>query len=223
MIKTDKLPGRKRNRPLKDYSGERFGRLTALRLVERRDNNDHIWLFRCDCGAEVDRGIRLVKSGHTSSCGCLFREMVVERNTSHGLSGTKTYRVWKNMRARCSTPTDSDYADYGGRGIKVCDEWEDYPAFLADMGECPEGMSLDRVDVNKGYSADNCRWATAKQQARNKRSNHFISAFGETRTLAEWAEKYGLESSLIRYRIKAGWPTEDAVKRKPGGGPLPRE
>lgn len=217
-MQTEKLPGRKRNRPLKDYTGERFGRLTAVKLQERKSDNNHLWLFRCDCGVEIARGIRLVKSGRTSSCGCLFRETMAERNTTHGKSQTRTYRVWKNMRARCQTPSDSDYADYGGRGISVCSRWQGYQEFLDDMGECPDGMSIDRIDVNKGYEPGNCRWADAQTQARNKRSNRNITAGGVTKTITEWAQELGVSHRLIAYRIGAGWPPERAVSEKPGGG-----
>jgi hypothetical protein len=220
MIQTKKLPGRKRNRPLKDYTGQRFGRLVATGLRERRNDNDHIWSFRCDCGVEVDRKIRLVRSGRTSSCGCVFREKMAARNTKHGQSGTKTYRVWKNMRARCGSETDSDYHLYGGRGIKVCERWQDYLAFVEDMGECPPGKSLDRVDVNAGYSPDNCRWATAKEQAGNKRTTRRVEALGQTKIITEWARELGVSHRLIDYRLKAGWPADEAVTRKPGGGHL---
>lgn len=214
VIKSEKLPGMLRNRPMKDLSGERFGRLVAVSLVERDKDRNHKWLFRCDCGAEKVIRVNLVKQGRTSSCGCLFQEMMVERNTKHGLSrgNPKEYRSWKDMRARCKNPNDSDFANYGGRGIKVCPEWEDFAAFLSDMGSRPDGFTLDRIDVNGDYSADNCRWASAPTQARNKRNNNNIKIGGITKTLTEWCREYGIERSKVRYRLAHGWSVEEAFK-----------
>lgn len=218
MIITEKIPSRKRNRPLKDYAGQKFGKLTALSLVERTADNNHLWRFLCDCGNQKDARIKNVKSGHTTSCGCAFRAMLVERNTTHGMSRrlSQTYRSWKDMRSRCMNVCDSDYADYGGRGIRVCDQWADFAVFVADVGERPKGKTLDRIDVNGNYEPGNCRWATAKQQANNKRSNHVIEFNGETKTLAQWCEKFAVEPSKVRYRIKAGWPLELVFSQEDG-------
>lgn len=208
MLTTRKMAGRKRNRGLKDYSGQRFGRLTALALVERRDDNDHIWRFACECGNTKDARIKSVRSGHTTSCGCAFRDMMIERNTTHGMSRqlASTYRSWKDMRSRCLNQNDFDYADYGGRGIAVCERWKDFAAFVADMGKRPGGRTLDRINVNGDYEPGNCRWADPKMQANNKRSNHVIEYRGETKTLSQWCDVFGIEPSKVRYRIKAGWP-----------------
>lgn len=214
-IHTDKQPGRQRNRPLKDYAGQRFGRLFAMWLVERDPKwNDHLWAFRCACGKSVDLRIKQVRSGHTSSCGCLATEALVERNTTHGLSRAhpREYRSWKDMRARCNNPNDSDFADYGGRGIRVCDRWGDFAAFFADMGARPEGHTLDRIDVDGGYEPGNCRWADAGQQANNKRSNVVYEMDGRTQTLQQWCREFGTESSKVRYRLNRGMAFADALK-----------
>lgn len=216
-IETKKVLGRIRNRPLKDYAGMRFGRLTALRLVSRDVKwNDHVWAFRCDCGNEKNLRIKSVRTGHTSSCGCLFSETMAARNETHGLSRTykREYRSWKDMRARCRNPNDSDFSDYGGRGIAVCSRWDDFAAFFSDMGERPEGMTIDRVDVNGDYEPGNCRWATAKTQANNKRSNHIIEFDGESRTLQQWCADFGLEPSKVRWRLKQGWPLDQVFSRE---------
>lgn len=203
-----------RNRALKDYTGQRFGRLTAQLMVERGDRpeNNHLWRFACDCGRVVDARIKNVRSGHTQSCGCLHAELMAQRNTTHGLSRAKRreYRSWKDMRARCRNPNDSDYKDYGGRGISVCDRWEDFENFYADMGDRPNGMTLDRIEVNGNYEPSNCRWAPHKVQANNKRSNHLIELNGETRTLQAWCDKLGIEPSKVRYRLKAGCTPDQA-------------
>lgn len=208
-IHTPMPTGRVRNRGLKDYSGTRFGRLVAVALVERdEDRNNHIWRFACDCGATTDKRIKNVSSGHTRSCGCLHRDITTARNYVHGFTKSEfaAYRSWKDMRGRCRNPKNSDYKDYGGRGISVCERWEDFAAFLADMGSRPDRTTLDRIDVNGDYTPENCRWANAKQQANNKRSNHLIEMNGETRTLQSWCTQFGLEPSKVRYRLKRGWP-----------------
>lgn len=215
-IDTEKAEGRVRNRPLKDYCGQRFGRLTALSLSERdaSKENNHLWLFRCDCGNEKLARIKLVRGGKTRSCGCLAREAVVSRNTTHGLTkeNAAEYRSWKDMRSRCNNPRDSDFADYGGRGISVCDAWADFSAFLADMGPRPEHHTLDRIDVNAGYSPANCRWAGAVQQANNKRSNRFIEMDGRSQTLQQWCAEYGTDHSKVRYRLSRGMELRDALQ-----------
>lgn len=210
-LKLDKPAGRIRNRPLKDYAGARFGRLVALSLIERDlAENNHLWLFRCDCGTEKAARIKNVRSGNTTSCGCAFSEMVAARNATHGLSRhhSREYRTWKDMRARCSNPNDSDFASYGGRGIRVCERWGDFAAFYADMGDRPTGATLDRIDVNGHYEPGNCRWATATEQANNKRGNRWITMNGETRTLQQWCDAYGIDHSKAGYRLRRGWPLE---------------
>ena len=206
---TEKAPGRERNRPLKDYAGERFGRLVALRLVSRDLKwNGHKWLFVCDCGKEKIISIKSVRTGNTQSCGCLSSERLAERNKTHGLSKSNSleYRSWKDMRMRCRNHNDTDWDNYGGRGIAICERWEDFSAFLADMGPRPRGYTLDRIDSNGNYEPSNCRWATAKTQANNKRSNVYIVIGGEKRTAQEWSDHYGLNRETVLWRLKQGWP-----------------
>jgi len=212
-IRTEQQDGLKRNRPIKDWSGTRFGRLTALSLVERDVKyRNHKWLFRCDCGIEKVVPIRLVVTGHAASCGCLASEALAERNRTHGLtrSNPKEYRSWKDMRGRCNNPNDASYKDYGGRGIRVCREWDDFSVFLRDMGLRPDGKTLDRIDVNGDYQRENCRWAGHKEQARNKRNNVNIEIDGVTKTLAEWCVIYKTDSSKVRYRLDHGWSVKGA-------------
>lgn len=216
-IVTEKGLNRKRNRPLKDYSGTRFGRLVAIGLWQRDYQwNNHLWLFRCDCGQEKPLGIKMVKCGKTTSCGCAFREMMIARNTTHGLSRTHLveYTTWKEMRSRCGNPSDADYAAYGGRGIKVHPSWSDFVVFLRDMGTRPDGHSIDRIDVNGDYAPGNCRWALPMVQANNKRSNRCITIGDETRTLAQWCRHFGMDHSKVRYRLANGWSAEEAFSRE---------
>lgn len=125
---------------------------------------------------------------------------------------TRTYRLWESMHRRCYMPSQDSYHLYGGRGIKVHQQWHTFSGFLNDMGHCPDGLSLDRIEVGKDYEPGNCRWATAEQQARNKRSNHRITYNGETLTLIEWAERMGLKWRTLRARLEDyRWPLERAL------------
>jgi hypothetical protein len=212
-IATEMPQGRQRNKPIKDHTGARFGKLLALSLVARDQRGQaHRWLFRCDCGTQKTISVKSVVGGHTRSCGCLAKATIAARNTKHGLSRRhrREYRSWKDMRGRCNNPKNDDYPDYGGRGIRVCQRWDDFAAFLADMGERPEGKTLDRIDVNGGYEPGNCRWADAKTQANNKRLNMRLTIGGASRTLQQWSEAHGVGRSTARWRLRQGWPLERA-------------
>src|SRR6266581_5331282 len=124
---------------------------------------------------------------------------------SHGFTGSKIYRIWKNMLARCTNPHNKHFMNYGGRGIIVCERWRKFENFFADMGFPPKGMMLDRIDNNKSYDKFNCRWATSKQQALNKRTNRLIEIDGVVKTAKEWADSLGICPSTIRNRLHRGW------------------
>lgn len=193
--------------------GTRFGRLVVLSADEGPRS---AYVCRCDCGTE---GVFLsghLRSGATRSCGCYNREMSVVRSTKHGLAkGNKTagYKAWRMMNRRCSDPGSSQYSYYGGRGIKVCERWKDPVKFVEDMGEPIPGMSLDRIDNSGNYEPGNVRWATAKQQSRNRRSNRMLTFNGETRCAAEWAEVVGIPSGAILRRLNKGLTAEEALTR----------
>lgn len=209
IVRTEKAVGRARNRALKDYTGLRINKLEVLSLYERDPKwNNHKWLCRCDCGSTKPIGIKNVISGKTASCGCIKREDVAERNTTHGMSHLNGYRSWKDMRSRCNNPGDSDFKDYGGRGIVVCSRWDDFSLFIADLGDRPKGFTLDRIDVNGNYEPSNCRWADGKTQANNKRVNRIIEWNGRSQTLQQWCEETGIDHSKAGYRLRQGWPME---------------
>ena len=194
-------------KPLKDLTGFSFGSLTVLRLGESKGNGA-VWLCQCKCGTQKEiRASDLVFSS-VNSCGC---EQKIRRSaalTKHGMTHTRTYSIWTNMKTRCRT-----HIDYAGRGIKVCDEWLKFDNFLADMGVSPDNMSLDRIDVNGNYEKANCRWVTHKEQMNNTRSNVFIDWNGKTQTIPQWAEEIGMQSETLRARLKYGWSVEDALTR----------
>ncbi len=197
-----------------DIHNERFGRLTVNSFVGIIGKNPHNqWNCICDCGKEVIVAGSNLRSGITSSCGCLQAENTSNANKKHGLSQLKSkeYNTWQSMRRRCNCVTSDDYPDYGGRGIKVCERWDNFSNFLDDMGKAPSKYSLDRIDVNKGYSPDNCRWADSKTQARNKTNNRWLSVNGIKKTLAEWAEVSGTDRRNIHKRIARGWTIDQAI------------
>lgn len=140
----------------------------------------------------------------------------------HGMKHSKAYRAWRNMRYRCENPSAHNFADYGGRGITVCAQWSDFLVFLADMGQPKAGQSIDRKDNSLGYTPDNCRWADAITQSRNKRNNKVLSAFGESKNLSAWADDSRCVVSLMALtkRVQAGWSVEQAITKP--ARPYPR-
>jgi hypothetical protein len=166
---------------LEDLTGLRFGRLTVVERAENAQCQGARWLCLCDCGTERAIYAAKLKTGHTKSCGCLSREMTAARSTKHGhsreLSRRSEYRSWSGMIQRCANPRNKQWGDYGGRGISVDQRWRsDFRKFLADMGPCPAGLSIDRVHNDGPYVWWNCRWATPKEQSNNRRARRHRKA-----------------------------------------------
>lgn len=198
---------------LMDMTGQRHGRLTVVHRIPAKGQAR--WLCRCDCGQETTvRGSEL-REGKTLSCGCWRRERVRRASTTHGHAPrgapTATYRTWTAMQRRCRDTRDVHWPQYGGRGIRVCDRWMDYAAFLADMGERPTGLTLDRIDNDRDYAPDNCRWATGSQQSNNTRLTHLMTHDGRTQSLSAWARELGLTRWQIYSRIEAGASDDEAL------------
>jgi len=193
-----------------DLNKQRFGRLTVLGRMDNDKVGGSKWLCQCVCGTRTVVFGGHLRSGHTTSCGCLQKEVV----TKHGHSTTansQTYRSWDHMIQRCNNINNKYYHNYGGRGITVCQRWENFTNFLEDMGERPSGLTLDRIKNDKGYCKSNCQWATRKQQQRNRRTNRLLSHNGKTQCLIEWSEDTGISTSTIKYRLHKGWSTKKAL------------
>lgn len=200
---------------VKDRIGQRIGRLVVLSRAANKDEGNAIracWVCRCECGKVViveghnlNRG--LTAHGGTRSCGCLRGKTV-----KHGMAETRIYRIWNQMRQRCTNPRNPAYKRYGARGIKVCERWvKSFADFYADMGDPPIAHTLDRIENNHGYEKANCRWATMKQQGNNRTSNVNITFNGKKQTQTEWAFETGLGKACLVSRLNAGWSLDKAL------------
>ena len=192
--------------------GDRYGRLVVIEIHFPKDEV----LCACDCGNKKIVRATNVFYGGTKSCGCLKNE---GNNKKHGEHGTRLYGIWKGIRERCNTPSSTSFKKYGARGIKVCEEWNQYENFKewALSNGYNDALTIDRIDYNGNYEPSNCRWATYKQQANNTRKTRHITAFGKTMTLTEWAEMQNIKPSTLWNRIYVlGWNVEKAVSVKTG-------
>lgn len=198
--------------------GKRFGRLTVLRLSHKDRWYKRNYVCRCDCGNETIVLGRNLTTGNTTSCGC-FKKEVIEKgaNLKHAMRKTRLYSIWAGIRKRIRNERDISFENYGGRGIKVCDEWSDFANFAKwalENGYCAN-LTIDRIDVNGDYAPDNCRWATIKQQQRNKRNNNLITYNGETKCATEWEQVLGYNKGLIYARQSLGWDIDRIMTTPP--------
>ena len=206
----------------KNLIGERFGRLIVIKEKGRNKRRQKVWLCKCDCGEIKEVPTSYLTSGDTTSCGCYRKECEItnlsktwgETRKTHGLSKTRIYQIWADMKDRCYNLKSASYKDYGGRGIKVCEVWiKDFVCFYnwAIENGYNDTLSIDRVNVNGNYEPDNCRWATYKEQANNKRNTRMITIYGETKTAYEFEKQYGIKAHLLVDRYDKGYRNEKLV------------
>lgn len=211
----------------KNLEGQRFGKLTVIRFLEpnEREHPHREWLCQCDCGNQCQVGGNKLISGATTSCGCRVVERIGNLNRKYQHTNKRLYSVWQSVLSRCYAPNSREYANYGGRGIDVCPAWRDPNTgfdvfydwavksgydFDAKHGAC----TIDRIDVNAGYSPDNCRWISNTEQQNNKRGNILLEYRGEIHTMAEWSDMLGVPYSTLRYHIQQKHRTLDDVVHK---------
>lgn len=197
----------------KDLTKTNFGNLTVTDQKEVRGKGRTHWLCKCRCGGSIWVRMDHLTSGRTTNCaGCPLRP----RYSRHGMSDSPVYKSWTAMRERINNPAHPHFSHYGGRGIKICERWQSFENFYIDMGERPEGTSLDRKDNNGDYHKENCRWSTMKEQNRNKSNSVFLELNGEKHSVTVWAEKLGISRQTIFGRVMRGYPPELALSTEKG-------
>lgn len=207
---------------LKDLTGQRIGKWTVLSRAENHVSKSGtpytMWLCKCDCGTEKTVYANSLLNGKSISCGCYqadrAKEVCSNNFRTHGGSKERLYKIWTYIKKRCYSENAINYKDYGGRGIKVCDEWrEDYTAFRDWSLEngYDDSLSIDRINVDGDYEPENCRWVDSKAQNNNRRSNHRISYNGETHTIAEWADITGISPNQLYKKIGNGKTLEEIL------------
>lgn len=203
-----------------DIVGCTFNRLIVLDRVSQNDRGDFLFLCRCDCGIEKVLVGKEVKSGKIKSCGNHHVEYIKKRNTKHKGTGTRLYETFLNMKYRCNNPNSEAYKNYGGRGIKLCVEWDKEDGFKkfkewAYSNGYDDSLTIDRIDVNGDYSPENCKWSTNTEQNRNKRNTIFVTIHNETKTLIDWCEFYDINYGSVWRRInKYNYTPEKALTYK---------
>ncbi len=206
-------------RQTKDLTSQTFGLLTALSFAgylpsDKSGHRSAHWKCECACGKSKVVTAKNLINGCVKSCGCATNAWKAANATKHGSYGSPAYRTWIEINRRCLNPNFKSFHQYGGRGVKVCDRWRHFENFLADMGERPyPAAEIDRIDSNGDYEPSNCRWTDRKGQMRNVRNNRYITAFGRTMIMADWAKETGVDASLICWRLKQGQSPEAALRK----------
>lgn len=186
-----------------DRTGNKYGMLTVLEFSHADRQGVSFWLCECECGRK--KAMCTTSLNRAKSCGCLSRLRVSAMNTTHGQKYHPLYKTWAAMRTRCNNPKGFRWEHYGGRGIKICDRWNDILKFAEDMGPKPSAShSLDRIDVNGNYSPENCRWASRSDQANNKRTSHFLEYKGEIKTISQWSASLNIPLWKFKSQLKKG-------------------
>ena len=205
-----------------DITGQTFGLLTVLKRGPNADDGKIQWVCACRCGFQnaLVRASHL-KSGNTRSCGCLQPEVASTINRKHGSWQTREYAIWEAMKGRCQNQKNSGYRYYGGRGIRVAPDFQTFEGFLAYMGPCPPGCSIDRIDTDGDYCPGNVRWASHSTQMRNTRVNRRYEFGGQNLTLIEWCERTGFRLSTLAGRLRLGWSIKDVLTLPLRSRPVP--
>ena len=198
-----------------DIAGLKYGRLTVIKEVNPRKRS-RVFQCECSCGKTKDINMGSLRGGLTKSCGCLRDEINTKRETKHGLRYQPMYGTYNDIKARCLNKKRRGYAGYGGRGIKIHSEWEDSPKSFFDyiaseLGERPEGQTLDRINNDGNYEPGNLKWSTPRQQCNNQRTNKHITFNGETLTMAQWSRRTNIRKDVIAGRLRYGWSVERAL------------
>lgn len=223
ILRTTKNPMCKKcreNLEQSKYIGKRFGRLTVINFIRKDDKGRRVWRCKCDCGKERITYTSNLTSGRVKSCGCLSAEiskdLANKYTTKHGKTHERIYTIWLNMRARCNSQYAVGYKNYGGRGIKVCKEWDySFEKFYewAISNGYTDSLTLDRKDVNGNYEPDNCRWISQKEQQNNRRNNHWLEMNGEIHTFAEWIDILGITKRKLYYHYDKGLRGNELYKK----------
>lgn len=208
-----------------DYTGCKFSRWTVIEKVESTKETNgrtrRVWKCKCECGTVKNVLERTLVSGRSKSCGCLRKERMAEgareKNKTHGMTDTRLYRIHRHMINRCCNQNDISYTHYGGRGIKVCDEWMKFSCFYewAMQNGYDDFLSIDRIDVNGDYCPNNCRWASLDEQANNKSTTKYFTYQGETKSIGQWAKQYDVPYKRLWKRLHNGWDIESALFTPP--------
>lgn len=195
--------------------GQKFNRCTIVGYVAGSRKKPAKYIYKCDCGNIGRASGNSFKNGNTKSCGCYKNEVFKVFVQKHGKYLSSEYRAWAAMIQRCSNRENRNFKNYGSRGIKVCKRWRSFENFYADMGDRPSAKhSVDRQNNNKGYSKQNCRWATLKQQNSNTRRNRYFTYKKRTLHLSDWAKLLGLDGKTLYYRLAQDWPKRQVFAPK---------
>lgn len=202
-----------------NMANKKYGKLLALSLHHIDKRGKTYWLCKCDCGKETVADGYKIRKGITTSCGCVQANWrKTGPNHSHGLTNSRLYSIWSNIKARCNNPKNYEFKYYGGKGVCICQEWTDFSAFYewAINHGYNDKLTIKRDNVNGNYCPENCKWILPDKQYLNRTDSHFVTAFGKTQTIKEWSDETGIKYGTIERRINAyHWPAERAVSEPP--------